>query len=140
MVGMTWGWRGAPQLLRLIVSIVVVILAYGTAVHVVHLVTSGFDPYPGLPGWLRTYFLALTLLDPLAAVLLARCTRSGVALTVAVFVSDALANGWANYVLDPTIGITLGRLGHTVITLLALGVCAAAPWLWRAATPLQHPG
>lgn len=140
MVVMTWGWRDAPRQLRLIAAVVVVILAYGTAVHLVHLVTSGFDPYPGLPGWLRTYFVALTLLDPLAAVLLARCTRSGVALAVAVFVSNAFANGWANYVFDPTGGITWGRLGHAVTTLLALGICASASRLWRAATPVQQPG
>ena len=75
-----------------------------------------------------------------AAVLLARCTRSGVALAVAVFVSDAFANGWANYVLDPAVGITVGRFGHAVTTVLALGVCATAPRLWRAATPVQQSG
>ncbi len=90
-----------------------------------------------MPGWLRAYFVALTIFDPLAAVLLARCNRGGVALAVAVFVSDALANGWANYALDPSLGITAGRFGHAVTTLLALGVCAAAPQLWRAASPLQ---
>lgn len=139
MVVMTWGWRDAPRPLRLIAALIVIILAYGTAVHVVHLVTTGFDPYPDLPGWLRTYFVALTLFDPLAAALLARCAPSGVALAVAVFVSNALANGWANYVLDPTVGITSGRLGHAVTTVLALGVCAASPRLWRATTPYQHP-
>ncbi len=131
---MTWGWRDAPRQVSLIAAVVVIILAYGTAVHVVHLFTAGLDPYPDLPGWLRTYFVALTLFDPLAAILLARCTRKGVALAVAVLVSDALANGWANYVLDATIGLTLGRIGHAVTAMLALGVCAAAPRLWRATT------
>lgn len=117
---------------------IVVVLAYGTAVHVVQLVASGFDPYHGLPGWLRTYFIALTALDPLAAVLLARRQRSGAALAVVVLVSDAAANGFANYALDSAVGVTAGRVGHAVITVLALGACAAAPRLWRNASIPPH--
>ena len=64
------------------------------------LVASGFNPYPDLPSWLRIYFTALTVLDPLAAVLPARRRRSGVVIAVVVLVSDAAANGFANYVLD----------------------------------------
>ena len=44
-----------------------VVLAYGTAVHVVQLVAAGFKPYEGMPGWLRTSFIALMMLDPLNA-------------------------------------------------------------------------
>lgn len=118
----------------MLVLMIVLGLAYGTAVHVVQLVSSGFDPYPGLPGWLRTYFVALTVLDPVAAVLLARRHRSGVALATTVFVSDTVGNGLANYVFDPSRGVTAGRLGHGVITILALAMCAATPWLWRHAS------
>jgi len=63
---------------------VVVVLAYGTVVHVVQLVAGGFNPYPDLPSWLRVYFTALTVLDPLAAVLLARRRRGGVVLVVRI--------------------------------------------------------
>lgn len=134
-------WQGAPRAVRTTALAVVVVLVYGTAVHVGELVASGFNPYPDLPSWLRVYFIALTGLDPLAAMLLARRRRSGVVLTVVVLVSDAAANGFANYVLDRTVGVTAGRVGHTVVTMLAIGVCAAAPQLWRtAASPLQrHP-
>lgn len=114
-----------------------VVLAYGTAVHLVHLVTSGFDPYPEMPPLLRVYFVALTVLDPLAAVLLARCTRPGVALSVTVLVSDAAANGWANYALDDSSGLTVGRVGQGVITVLAIAACASVPRLWRAT--FLHP-
>ena len=96
-------WQGAPQSVRIIVLAILVVLAYGTAVHVVQLVAAGFNPYEGMPGWLRTYFIALTVLDPLAALLLARRRRSGVALAVVIFVSDAAANGFANYALDPAL-------------------------------------
>lgn len=121
-------------------QIVVVVLVYGSAVHVVQLAASGFNPYPDLPSWLRVYFIALTGLDPLAAVLLARRRRSGVVLAVVVLGSDAAANGFANYVLDRAVGVTAGRVGHTVIMMLAIGVCAAASRLWRTASSLQrHP-
>ncbi|WP_448642673.1 hypothetical protein [Geodermatophilus sp. URMC 63] len=126
---------GAPRSARVVAVGAVVVLAYGTAVHVVQLALSGGDPYPGLPGWLRAYFVSLTLLDPLAAALLALRRRGGVVLAVGVLVSDAVANGWANYALDPASGATAGRVGQAVVTLLALALLAATPLLWRATAP-----
>lgn len=126
-------WRGQPAPLRVVVLLFVVALAYGTVVHLVQLVTSGGNPYPGLPTWLSAYFVSLTVLDPLAAVLLARRHRAGVVLTVAVLVTDATANAMANYAYDPTAAVTAGRIGQAVITCLALGALAAAPAMWRAA-------
>lgn len=73
---------------------------------------------------------ALDDLGSLAMVLLARSTRAGVALTVMVLVSDAMAN----YAFDPAGGITVGRVGHAATTTLAIAVCAASPHLWRAAS------
>ncbi|WP_138757941.1 hypothetical protein [Modestobacter altitudinis] len=126
-------WAGAPADVRAVARGAVLVLVYGTAVHLVQLVGSGFDPYPDLPGWLRAYFVSLTVLDPLAAVLLARRRRSGVALTVAVLATDALANGWANYALDPAAGVTAGRVGQAVISVLALVAVLTSRRLWRYA-------
>ncbi len=126
-------WRDAPQPVRVAAAMIVVVLAYGTVAHVVDLLSSGFNPYSEAPTWLRTYWVALTVADPVAAVLLAWRTRAGVVLAVAVLVSDAAANGWANYALDPASGVTVGRVGHAVVTVLAIAVCATAPRLWRAA-------
>lgn len=131
-------WHSAPRPVRIAAAAVVVLLAYGTVVHLVQLVGNGLDQYLDLPTWLRTYFLALTVFDPLAAVLLAWRTRAGVALAVMVFVSDAIANGWANYALDPAGGVTVGRVGQAVTTTLAIAVCAAGPHLWRATAPRRH--
>lgn len=125
-------WAAAPQAVRAIALGTVVVLAYGTAVHVVQLVAPG-HPYPEQPGWLRLYFVGLTVLDPLAAVLLARARRSGVVLAVAVLVTDAAANGWANYAVDDAGGVTAGRVGQAVITALALVLVGTAPRLWRHA-------
>lgn len=128
-------WAGAPRSVRAVVLGYVLLLAFGTVVHVVQLAVGGLDPYPGLPAWLRLYFVSLTLADPLAAVLLWQRRRSGVVLAVAVFVTDAAANGWANYALDPTGGVTVGRVGQAVIAVLAVVLLVLAPRLWRHADP-----
>ena len=125
-------WDGAPRPARVAATAAVVVLAYGAVVHAVHLVVAGGLPYPDLPGWLRAYFVSLTVLDPLAAGLLLLRRRSGVVLAVVVLGSDAVANGWVNHVLDPASGVTAGRVGHGVITLLALALLATTPPLWRA--------
>ena len=57
--------------------------------------------------------------------------RAGVALAATVLVADAAANGWANHVLDPSAGVTPGRVGPGVVTVLAIALVAAAPALWR---------
>ena len=126
-------WWQAPRAVRTVAVGTVLVLAYGTLVHVAQLAVAGFAPYPELPGWLRVYFVGLTVLDPLAAVLLARGRRSGVVLAVAVLVTDALANGWANYALDPAGGVTAGRVGQAVVTALALTLAVTAPRMWRHA-------
>jgi hypothetical protein len=128
-------WDGAPRPARVAAAAAVLVLAYGAVVHVVQLVVAGGVPYPGLPGWLRASFVSLTLLDPLAAGLLVLRRRSGVVLAVVVLVSDAVANGWVNHVLDPASGVTAGRVGHGVVTLLALALLAMAPPLWQATAP-----
>ncbi len=118
--------------MRVTIGGFVLLLAYGTVVHLLQVVASHFNPYPALPGWLRAYFTALIVLDPLAAVLLARRHRAGVVLAATVLVTDAAANGWANYAIDDTTGITTGRVGQAVITVLAIGLLIALPRLWRA--------
>ena len=57
-------WEDAPRSVRVTVGAFVLVLAYGTVVHLLQLVASGFNPHPALPDWLRAYFTALTVLDP----------------------------------------------------------------------------
>ncbi len=52
---------------------------------------------------------------------------AGLILGAVVLVTDALANGYANYVVDTSGGITAGRIGQAVITLLALGLVLVLP-------------
>ncbi|PZG16931.1 hypothetical protein C1I95_16525 [Micromonospora craterilacus] len=127
-------WAGVPRRVRVLVVAVVVVFAYGGIVHLGDLlgVRPG-GPDASTPTWLLFYFTSLTVLDPLAALLLALRRVEGLLLGCAILVTDAAANGYANYVLDPSPGITPGRIGQSVITLLAVALIVAtpriAPWL-----------
>ncbi|WP_405433163.1 hypothetical protein [Micromonospora sp. NBC_00617] len=131
----TGRWRGVPLRARLVVSAAVLVFAYGTVVHVLQVFVPGLRPLLALPGWLAVYFVSLTLWDPLAALLLAARRPAGLALGCAVLVTDAAANGYANYVLDPADGVTPGRIGQAVITALAVTLVALTPWLTRWFSP-----
>lgn len=96
-------WDGAPRSARVVATVAVLVLAYGTAVHAVQVVAARGTPYADLPGWLRGYFVSLTLLDPAA-------------------------------------GVTAGRVGQAVTTLLALAVSVVTPSLWQAASARTLPG
>lgn len=115
----------------------VVVFAYGTAVHVLQLMGSGLAPRPTAPAPLNAYFVALTVLDPLTAGLLARGRRSGVVLAVLVLVTDAAANAYADYVTAGS-GVA-ARVGQAGIAALAVVMLISAPMLWRHSSPDRAP-
>ncbi|MEU8210584.1 hypothetical protein AB0B85_15440 [Micromonospora sp. NPDC049044] len=129
-------WRGTPLAVRLVVAAAVLVFAYGTVVHVAQLLVPELGPPLDLPGWLTVYFTSLTLWDPVAALLLAARRAVGLALGCAVLVTDAAANWYANYVLDPAAGVTAGRIGQAVITALAVALVVLTPWLMRWFVPV----
>jgi hypothetical protein len=57
-----------------------------------------------------------------------------------VLVTDAAANGYANYVLDNSGGATAGRIGQAAITALAIALLAVGPrvWPWFRPTTRTH--
>ena len=71
---------GVPLAVRVVVAVAVVVFVYGTAVHLDQLAAGGWHPYRELPGWLAGYFVSLTVLDPVAAGLLACRRRAGAGL------------------------------------------------------------
>jgi len=77
---------------------------------------------------------------PLAAVLLLRRRWAGLALGCTKLLTDATANGYANYVLDDIAGLTVGRVGHGVISALALSLTLAATQLWSVPRPGSTDG
>ena len=123
-------WAGVPRAVRVVVGAAVAVFVYGTAVHLGQLAAGGWHSYRGLPGWLAGYFVALTVLDPAAAGLLACRRRARLLLGCAVLLSDAAGNGYADYVIRPGQGITAGRAGQAVVTVLAVALVAVAPRLW----------
>jgi hypothetical protein len=56
-----------------------------------------------------------------------------------VLVTDAAANGYANYVLDSSQGATAGRMGQSAITALAVALLAAASRVWPWLLPTIYP-
>ena len=132
-------WAGVPAPVRRVAHIAAGVLGYGAVVHAVHPVLGGWNPYSSLPVWLAVYFVSLTLLDPVAAVLLLFRRRAGLGLGCAGLVSDAVANGYANYVIDAASGLTAGRVGQAVISVLAVALLTTAPRLWPWLHPLTTP-
>jgi len=117
----------------------VVVMGYGGAVHLVQVTTGNWPPYSWAPAWLAVYFSSLTMLDPLAALLLARRRAVGLYLVVLVLVTDAIANWYATYRLPHSNDVA--RIAQAVISVLALASLAVArlahPWMfrrWRAGT------
>ncbi|MGV3712402.1 hypothetical protein [Pseudolysinimonas sp.] len=106
----------------------------GTITHVIDLAIAGFDVYAGYPDAVRLYWLSLTVLDPLAVLLTALRTRTGVVFGVVVIVSDVAIN--------LTVSALIGGLGVAGLVLqIAFGivVCTTAPLLWRAARRRSIP-
>jgi hypothetical protein len=130
------GWAEVPLAVGVIVWAAVAVFVYGTALHADQLAAGAWHPYRGLPGWLAGYFVSLTVLDPAAAGLLACRRRAGLLLGCAVLLSDAAGNGYADYAVRPGQGITAGRAGQAVITVLAIALLAVAPRVW----PWLRPG
>jgi len=94
----------------------------GTITHVLHLVTAGWIVFDAAPTWMNVYWTGLTLLDPLAAVLIVAARRIGLALGAAIIVSDVAINSYGLYAL----GLPFGFLSVQLQTLFCgflLGAC-----------------
>jgi len=82
----------AAILLRVVYAIC---LLAGASTHVWTVATQGlFWDYGGVPVISRIYWTSLTLLDPLAALLLFSRPRAGLVMTLAIIVSDVVHNTW----------------------------------------------
>ena len=98
----------------------------GTITHVLDLADGGVDTYGEFPPALRVFWISLTLLDPLAALLVVLKRRAGIALGLAIIVSDIAVN-W-------TVFFTIG--GHSLFGVVtqssfAVFLLSTAVPLWR---------
>ena len=131
-------WVGVPTRARFVLTATALTFVYGTGAHVTQLLTGGLNPYPAMPGWLSVFFVSLTLLDALVVALLLLRPAAGLVVGAQILVTDALANAYANYVVDDAAGVTAGRVGQAVISLLAVALVAVTPWTVRAVRRGRH--
>ncbi len=111
---------------RLVVGALVAGFAIGTATHTLQLVSRGWVVFASAPVWMNVYWTALTLLDPLAAVLLICARRAGLLLALAIMVSDVAVNSYALYGLGLPLAVWALQLQNLFLGFL-LG---AAGFLW----------
>lgn len=68
----------------------------GTTSHVLDLIAGGADTYGAFPPALRAFWLSLTVLDPVTALLLLVRKRAGIILGVVVILTDISVN-WTDF-------------------------------------------
>jgi len=115
---------------RLIVGVLVAGFAIGTTTHTLQLVNRGWVVFAAAPVWMNVYWTALTFLDPLAAVLLIRARRAGLALALAIMVSDVAVNSHALHGL----GLPFAVWALQLQTLFFGFLLGAAGFLWEKAS------
>ncbi|HMR50699.1 MAG TPA: hypothetical protein PKE40_15665 [Arachnia sp.] len=119
--------RVTSDRLRLAIQVVWIAgFLVGTTSHVLDLIAGGVDTYGAFPPALRAFWLSLTVLDPLTALLLLLRKRAGIILGVVVILTDIAVN-W-------TVFFTIGGnplFGVVNQTLFAAFLLVTAPRLWR---------
>jgi hypothetical protein len=80
-------------------AILSICLVMGGAVHLFDIASGGIFPYRFAPLPVNVYWTSLAALDLLAAFLLWRQRRLGLALTVTIMLSDVVVNSFVTYVL-----------------------------------------
>ena len=118
-----------PLDLRLRVILAVWILGFliGTTTHILDLVLGGVDVYAGFPAPVRIFWVALTLLDPLAVLLVASRRRAGVVVGVLIMVADVAVN-WTVFATVEGFGL-FGLVNQSLF--FGFVLLTARP-LWRA--------
>lgn len=126
--------RSTADRLRLVILVVWIAgFLIGTASHVLDLISGGTDAYDEFPTPLRMFWLSLTVLDPLTALLLLLRKLAGIILGVVVILADIAVN-W-------TVFFTIGGnplFGVVNQTLFAVFLLATAPVLWRWLRSVQE--
>ena len=98
----------------------------GTTTHTADLIFGGLDVYGGFPAGVRLFWVSLTILDPVTAVLIILRRRSGIVLGSAVIIADIAVN-W-------TVFATIGGLsvfGVVSQSLFAVLIAVTARPLWN---------
>lgn len=101
----------------------------GTSTHVLDLLLGGLAAYEGFPTGVRLFWTALTVLDPVAVVLLVLRRRAGIVVAIAVMIADVTVN-WT--VFATVGGLSLyGVLSQSAFAAVIL-LTARPLWSWFA--------
>jgi hypothetical protein len=92
-------WRRYPRAVRILFAVYALGFLFGTWNHVLDLRHGGFLPYTYAPLAFNIYWTGLTVLDPLAALLLFVLPYCGMVLAVLIMVSDLAVNLYAGCIL-----------------------------------------
>ncbi|WP_063789913.1 hypothetical protein [Streptomyces sp. MMG1121] len=131
--GIRGRWRALPRWARRVLVVYAAGLVEGTGDHAVVLARGGPHAYAGFgPPPLQVFFVALVVLDPLAAALTLRLRPSGIRLAAGVMTLDVLANWYVNRAwVKANPQELLQPVGLLPITLFGLFVLATALPLLR---------
>lgn len=99
----------------------------GTTTHTADLILGGLDVYGGFPPGVRLFWVTLTVLDPITAVLIILRRRSGIVLGIAVIVADIAVN-WTVFVLLGGLS-WFGVINQSLFAVLILAT-ARPLWIW----------
>jgi hypothetical protein len=122
-------WRHYPRAVKVLFALYALCFLWGTHNHVVDLRRGGFLPYTYAPLPFNIYWTSLTLLDPLAALLLFVLPYHGMVLAVAIMVSDIAVNLYAAYVLFP--GTMMPDRALLSQMAFALFLFVTVPFAWK---------
>ncbi|MFI9158367.1 hypothetical protein ACIGXI_21800 [Kitasatospora aureofaciens] len=126
-------WGAQPRWVWWVAAVYVAGFVEGAGAHAVDVLSGGLHAYRAWPRASQLLFHALLVLDPLAAVLVARARPAGPLLGACIMVADLVANWWGNW--DGLMRHPLDYLqfvGLPVMTLFGLFVFATAAPLRRA--------
>jgi hypothetical protein len=99
----------------------------GTTTHTADLILGGLDVYSGFPPGVRLFWVTLTVLDPVTAVLIILRRRSGIVLGSAVIIADIAVN-WTVFALLGGLS-WFGVICQSLFAVLIF-VTARPLWMW----------
>ena len=92
--------RPYPVWIKIILAVYIIAFASATWNHLADIIAGGLFPYDKfweVPWWMNVYWTSLTILDPLAILLLLFYLRPGLFMYFVIMVSDVVINLYANH-------------------------------------------
>lgn len=119
-------WKCSSRDWKVIICIYILSYTIATTTHLIDLVQGGFFPYFGKPIWANIYWMSLTLLDPLAILLLFISIEFGLVLFGLIILSDVVINTYFTIKIAGFSGILnfylLCQIGFLVFFILTVGI------------------